>query len=74
MNENVTSADLDYVQIDGKLVECAVKALERAKEANLEVVMVESCTGGLVATALSETPGAAEYLEGASSVPLPDPV
>ena len=59
------SADeLDFVQIDGKLIERAVEALKRAKCAGFRVVTAESCTGGLIATVLSEAPGAAEYLDG----------
>jgi nicotinamide-nucleotide amidase len=59
-----SAAELDYVQIDRKLVERAVEALDQAKKAGLKVVTAESCTGGLVATVLSEAPGAAEYLDG----------
>jgi len=36
---------LDFVQIDRKLIELAVGALERAKCAGLRVVAAESCTG-----------------------------
>ena len=64
MTAKVSAAELDYVQIDRNLVERAVEALERAKKAGLKVVTAESCTGGLVATVLSEAPGAAEYLDG----------
>ena len=61
---NVSADELDFVQIDRKLIERAVEALERAKCAGLRVVTAESCTGGLIATVLSEAPGAAEYLDG----------
>ena len=64
MTANVSADELDFVQIDGKLIERAVEALERAKCAGLRVVTAESCTGGLIATVLSEAPGAAEYLDG----------
>jgi len=64
MTANVSADELDFVQIDRKLIELAVGALERAKCAGLRVVTAESCTGGLIATALSEAPGAAEYLDG----------
>ena len=47
-----------------KLIARAVEALESAKRAGLRVVTAESCTGGLIATVLSEAPGAAEYLDG----------
>ena len=61
---SVSADELDFVQIDRELVELAVEALESAKKADLRVVTAESCTGGLIATVLSEAPGAAEYLAG----------
>jgi nicotinamide-nucleotide amidase len=64
MPADVSAAELDYVQIDRRLVERAVEALDRAKKADLKVVTAESCTGGLVATVLSEAPGAAEHFDG----------
>ena len=64
MTANVSADELDFVQIDRKLIELAIEALERAKCAGLRVVTAESCTGGLIATVLSEAPGAAEYLDG----------
>jgi nicotinamide-nucleotide amidase len=66
MPADISAAELDYVQIDRKLVERGVQALDRAKRAGLKVVTAESCTGGLVATVLSEAPGAAEYFDGGS--------
>ena len=62
MTANVSADGLDFVQIDRKLIERAIEALERAKCAGLRVVTAESCTGGLIATVLSEAPGAAEYV------------
>jgi nicotinamide mononucleotide (NMN) deamidase PncC len=64
MTANISADELDFVQIDSKLIERAVEALGRAKCADLRVVTAESCTGGLIATVLSEAPGAAEYLDG----------
>jgi nicotinamide-nucleotide amidase len=64
MAADVSPTELDYVQIDRKLVERAVEALDRVKTADLKVVTAESCTGGLVATVLSAAPGAAEHLDG----------
>jgi nicotinamide-nucleotide amidase len=64
MSADVSAAELDYVQIDRKLVERAVEALDRAQKANLKIVTAESCTGGLVATVLSEAPGAAQHFDG----------
>jgi nicotinamide-nucleotide amidase len=64
MPADVPAAELDYVQIDRKLVERAVEVLDFAKKADLKVVTAESCTGGLVTAVLSEAPGAAEHLDG----------
>jgi hypothetical protein len=61
---NVSAEELDFVEIDRKLIARAVEALESAKRAGLRLVTAESCTGGLIATVLSEAPGAAEYLDG----------
>jgi nicotinamide-nucleotide amidase len=47
-----------------KLVEAAKKVLARAKAGNLGIVTAESCTSGLLASVLSEAPGAAELLHG----------
>lgn len=44
MSADVSAAELDYVQIDRKLVERAVEALDRAQKANLKIVTAESCT------------------------------
>ena len=62
MAADVSAAELDYVQIDRKLVERAIEALDRAMKAGVKVVTAESCTGGLIATVLSEAPGAAELI------------
>jgi nicotinamide-nucleotide amidase len=56
MTTNVSTDELDFVQIDRKLIERAVEALECAKRAGLRVVTAESCTGGLIAAVLSERP------------------
>jgi nicotinamide-nucleotide amidase len=64
MTEKPSPSELDYVQIDEALVEKAVDALDKAKDAGLKVVSAESCTGGLVASVLSEAPGAAEFFDG----------
>src|SRR6187551_3014297 len=65
MSSTVTADELDYVEIDRPLVELAVNALASAERNALRVVTAESCTGGLIATVLSETPGAADYFDGA---------
>lgn len=64
MNSEPCPSDLDYVQIDPALIQYAVGALHWAKHAGLRVATAESCTGGLVATVLSEAPGAAEHFAG----------
>ncbi len=46
------------------LVEAATEVLEVAKQKHLTLVTAESCTSGLLATVLSEAPGAAERLHG----------
>jgi hypothetical protein len=56
--------DLDFVQIDQQLVDQAVKAMDAAKSRRLKVVTAESRTDGLIATVLTEAPGAAEYFDG----------
>jgi nicotinamide-nucleotide amidase len=65
MTSPATADELDYVEIDRPLVELAVNALGSAQRHKLRVVTAESCTGGLIATVLSEAPGAAEYFDGA---------
>src|SRR4029078_4352305 len=72
MAADVSATELDYVQIDRKLVERAVEELDRAMKAGVKVVTAESCTGGLVATVLSEAPGAAEHLDGGFVVYTPE--
>jgi nicotinamide-nucleotide amidase len=64
MSPNISADELDYVRIDRKLVDCAVRVLDRARRAGIKLVTAESCTGGLIATVLSEAPGAAEHFEG----------
>jgi nicotinamide-nucleotide amidase len=42
----------------------AAQALEAARQADMSIVTAESCTGGKLASLLSETPGAGELLHG----------
>jgi nicotinamide-nucleotide amidase len=42
----------------------AAKALDAARQADTSIVTAESCTGGKLASLLSETPGAGELLHG----------
>jgi nicotinamide-nucleotide amidase len=46
------------------LVEAATEVMTVAKQNRLTIVTAESCTSGLLATVLSEAPGAAEWLHG----------
>jgi nicotinamide-nucleotide amidase len=64
MMEHVVE-ELDFVQIDEALIALGVEALDVARRQNRKIVAVESCTGGLVATVLSEAPGAVDYFDGA---------
>jgi len=45
------------------LVEQAEKLLAAARERRLKIATAESCTGGLIAAALTETPGASQVFE-----------
>jgi nicotinamide-nucleotide amidase len=65
MSKTVTAEELDYVTPDRALIDRAIAALAAAEKAELRVVTAESCTGGFIATVLSEAPGAAQYFDGA---------
>lgn len=49
-----------------------MKALETAKRSRKIIVTAESCTGGLIATVLSEAPGAVDNFSGAFITYTPD--
>jgi nicotinamide-nucleotide amidase len=57
------SDNRDYCLPD-ELVEAARKVVEANRAAGLRVAVAESCTGGLVAAALTEIPGSSDVLEG----------
>jgi nicotinamide-nucleotide amidase len=46
-----------------KLVEAARRVVEANRAAGLKLAVAESCTGGLVAAALTEIPGSSDVLE-----------
>jgi nicotinamide-nucleotide amidase len=52
------------ILFNSTLVEAAKAVLARAKAGGLGIVTAESCTSGLLASVLSEAPGAAELLHG----------
>ena len=49
--------------IDATLREAAKRVLERCRARGLHVATAESCTGGLVAAALTEIPGSSDVVE-----------
>lgn len=57
-------ADLEFTRIDKALILAAWDLLELCKKKDLTVVTAESCTGGLVAAALTDAPGASKVVEG----------
>ena len=65
MSSDITAEEVDFVSIDKHLVNRAIDALDALKKRGLKAVTAESCTGGPIATVLSEAPGAAEHFEGA---------
>jgi hypothetical protein len=72
MQDNVNAKELDFGRIDEDLVERAIGVLKALQCHARKVVAAESCTGGLVATVLSEAPGAAEHFEGGFVVYTPE--
>jgi nicotinamide-nucleotide amidase len=71
MSSEITAEEVDFVRIDKRLINQAIDVLDALKKRGLKVVTAESCTGGLIATVLSEAPGAAEHFEGAFVVYTP---
>jgi nicotinamide-nucleotide amidase len=72
MPDDVSAKDLDFVRIDEGLVERAIAVLKGLRRQGRKVVSAESCTGGLIATVLSEALGAAEHFEGGFVVYTPE--
>ena len=65
MSSEITADEVDFVRIDKNLINKAIDAVDALRKRGLKAVTAESCTGGLIATVLSEAPGAAEHFEGA---------
>ena len=57
-------AQSDYTKIDEALIARAVDVMAEAKQQSLTLVTAESCTGGLIASVLSQAPGAGDHLHG----------
>jgi nicotinamide-nucleotide amidase len=72
VSRDITAGELDFVTIDKHLVSQAIDVLDALKKRGLKAVTAESCTGGLIATVLSEGRGAAEHFEGAFVVYTPE--
>ncbi|MFC5068468.1 CinA family protein [Flaviflagellibacter deserti] len=58
------SDDLDITRLDRALIEAAAAVLRLGDERGLTVVTAESCTGGLVAAALTDIAGSSSVVEG----------
>ena len=67
----ISADEVDFVRIDEDLINRAIDVLDALKTRGLKAVSAESCTGGLIATVLSEAPGAAEHFEGGFVVYTP---
>ena len=56
--------ELEFTRVDEALVRRAAEVMDLLQRKKLGVVTAESCTGGLIASVLSEAPGAGEWLHG----------
>jgi nicotinamide-nucleotide amidase len=55
---------IEFTKIDEAIVRRAADVLALAKRKNFTLITAESCTGGLLASVLSEAPGAGDRLQG----------
>jgi nicotinamide-nucleotide amidase len=60
--------EIEFTRIDEHIVRRAAQVIALAEGKNLTIVTAESCTGGLLASVLSEAPGAGEQLQGGFAV------
>jgi nicotinamide-nucleotide amidase len=51
------------MNLDDELIQLAREVVEKNREAGRKIATAESCTGGLVAAALTEIPGASDVLD-----------
>jgi nicotinamide-nucleotide amidase len=58
------SHDLEFTRIDKALIEAAASLHDLLEPMGLTIVTAESCTGGLVAAALTDAPGASKVVDG----------
>ncbi len=64
MPPDIPPEEVEFVRIDRALITCAFHALAAAEDNGLRVITVESCTGGLLATVLTDIPGASDFYDG----------
>ena len=64
MSSEITADEVDFVRIDKDLINKAIDAVDALRKRGLKAVTAESCTGGLIATVLSEAPGRCRAFRG----------